>query len=209
MAHSNSGIYEIRNLENGKRYIGSAVNPPNRKRQHFQSLARGDHHSVSLQRAWNKYGADKFKFIQLIICSKENLITYEQDFIDWYKPEYNIAPKAGSQLGFKMSDESKKKLSEAAKRTKNFTGHKHSEETKNRIRKTKTGVKLGKYGKERVEKTSIAMRASKSVLNEELVRKGKQMRRLGAKAQSIADCLGCSIHAVYDFMRGRTYSWVE
>lgn len=156
MAHSHSGIYEIRNLENGKRYIGSAVNPPNRKRQHFQSLARGDHHSVSLQRAWNKYGADKFKFIQLIICSKENLITYEQDFIDGYKPEYNIAPKAGSQLGFKMPDSAKKKMSEAAKRTKNFTGHKHSAESRAKISESRKGKGLGSPSLERRAKISAA-----------------------------------------------------
>lgn len=157
MAHSNSGIYEIRNLENGKRYIGSAVNPPNRKRQHLQSLARGDHHSVSLQRAWNKYGADKFKFIQLIICSKENLITYEQAFIDGYKPEYNIAPRAGSQLGFRMSDTARKKMSES--RPKDFspmTGKKHSDATKAKISASRKGKKSGDMTADRRAKIGAA-----------------------------------------------------
>jgi len=159
MSHSNSGIYQILNLHNGKRYIGSAVNPPNRKRQHFQSLARGDHHSVSLQRAWNKYGADKFKFIQLIFCAKENLITYEQDFIDGYKPEYNISPKAGSQLGFKMSDEARKKMRES--RPKNFspmTGKSHSDATKAKISASRIGKKSGDMTADRRAKISAAQK---------------------------------------------------
>jgi len=39
------------------------------------------------------------------------LIEREQFWIDWLKPKYNLAPKAGSNLGVKYSDEAKTKMS--------------------------------------------------------------------------------------------------
>jgi len=139
-AHHSTGIYEIRNVINGKRYVGSAVNFGNRFRQHAQSLDRGDHHCIALQRAWRMYGACAFQFNRLLVCDKENLIMYEQAVMDGLHPEYNSAPKAGSNLGLRMSDESKAKLSAAAKRTKNFTGKTHSESSRAKISAAKKGV---------------------------------------------------------------------
>lgn len=94
-----TGIYEIRNLVNGKRYVGSAVHFGYRWTKHQSQLAKGNHHSRHLQRAWEKYGSTAFEFRKLIICGRENLIMYEQAAMDAYKPEYNVAPKAGSALG--------------------------------------------------------------------------------------------------------------
>lgn len=136
-----TGIYEIRNTINGKRYIGSAVDFGNRWRQHVQSLIRGDHHCRVLQRAWLRYTPRAFQFNKLLACSKENLIMYEQICMDALKPEYNCAPKAGSQLGYRHSDESRKRMS--ASRAKDFspmTGKKHTEATKARIAAAKRGV---------------------------------------------------------------------
>ena len=52
-----SGIYEILNTANGKRYIGSAVHFARRWYLHCWKLNRGEHHSAKLQNAWNKHGA--------------------------------------------------------------------------------------------------------------------------------------------------------
>lgn len=157
-AEHSSGIYEIRNLVNGKRYIGSAVDFGNRWRVHAQSLARGDHHSKALQRAWLLYGPFAFQFNKLLACSKENLIMYEQICMDAYKPEYNCAPRAGSQLGFKMSEESRAKLSAAAKRTRNFTGRTHSEQSRAKISASRKGKGGGPRSQERLEKIGAAHR---------------------------------------------------
>jgi group I intron endonuclease len=135
-----TGIYEIRNTVNGKKYVGSAVDFGNRWRQHAQSLVRGDHHSIALQRAWVRYGPSAFQFNKLLACSKENLIMYEQICMDALKPEYSVAPRAGSQLGFKMSDEARAKMAEAARRTRNFTGRTHSAESRAKISAAKKGV---------------------------------------------------------------------
>ena len=56
------GIYQIKNLVNGKIYIGSSVDLKRRRKHHFVDLRRNVHHCKYLQRAWNKYGETKFKF---------------------------------------------------------------------------------------------------------------------------------------------------
>lgn len=55
-----SGIYEIVNLVNKKRYVGSAINLRVRWRQHRSALIRGDHANTLLRRAWNKHGEANF-----------------------------------------------------------------------------------------------------------------------------------------------------
>lgn len=203
-----TGIYVIENRINGRRYIGSAMRFNKRWREHLRGLDAGRHHSRFLQRDWLKRGPDAFEFRILLLCAPENLLMYEQAFIDFYRPEYNSAPVAGSQLGFKMPPEAKAKMSEAAKRTRNFTGKSHSAESRARISAAKTGVKRGAYDRERIEKAASAMRKSKSVLTEDLVRKGKELHNAGASHQEVADACGCSYWAASDFIQGRTFRWV-
>lgn len=138
-----SGIYLITNTINNKHYIGSAVSFEGRWTKHKSLLNLNKHKNKHLQNAVNKYGIDNFKFEILYTCSKEELLHYEQIYMDLWKPEYNILKIAGSSLGYKhteetlaklrkpKSDEHKKKLSEACKgRTSSFKGKTHTEENK-------------------------------------------------------------------------------
>lgn len=154
-----SGIYEIRNVVNGKRYVGSAVDFGNRWRQHAQSLNRGDHHSRALQRAWDRYSPRAFQFNKLLVCAKEDLILYEQTLMDALDPEYNCAPKAGSQLGFKHPPESRAKMS--ASRRKDFSpmkGKTHSDAVKAKISESRKGKGGGPRTPERLAKISAALK---------------------------------------------------
>lgn len=110
-----SGIYQIRNLVNDKIYIGSAIKLTKRKNDHLSDLSRGKHCNSYLQRSYDKYGKDKFKFEILMTCPKEDLIRVEQYHLDNYKPEYNICKTAGNVLGIKRTDKTKLKMSLAAK----------------------------------------------------------------------------------------------
>lgn len=74
----NSGIYQIINLVDDKRYIGSTVNFKNRKRFHFSLLVRNIHHNQYIQNAYNKYGKENFEFQILLYCEKKDLLFYEQ-----------------------------------------------------------------------------------------------------------------------------------
>jgi len=112
MTHLNTGIYEIRNTTNGKRYVGSAISFDTRFRAHLNDLRKDKHPNRHLQFAWNKYGEESFQIGPIIICSVKDLLFYEQIILDtFYDSLYNLAPTAGSQLGFRFSKESRLKMS--------------------------------------------------------------------------------------------------
>lgn len=135
----NSGIYEILNSVNGKRYIGSAVSIANRFSVHRGALDRGRHHSRYLQSAWRKHGADNFQFRTLIVCAPRHLLFYEQRAIDAFSPEYNICRNAGNSLGVKWTREAKQRLKVNANHNKHWLGRKHSPETLARMSAAKMG----------------------------------------------------------------------
>ena len=57
-----SGIYSITNVENGKMYIGSAVDLNKRKALHLSTLKNKTHHNYFLQKDFNDYGEKNFNF---------------------------------------------------------------------------------------------------------------------------------------------------
>jgi group I intron endonuclease len=131
-----SGIYEIVNKENGKRYVGSATEFSNRWSEHQCDLNRGRHHSRHLQAAWNKYGRQSFTFNPVLICAKQDLLMYEQIVMDFARPEYNILCIAGSSIGRKATPETRAKISATA------IGRKRSPESIERGAAKRRGVPL-------------------------------------------------------------------
>ncbi|MFH1183921.1 MAG: NUMOD3 domain-containing DNA-binding protein [Chloroflexota bacterium] len=111
-----SGVYQILNRINGKRYVGSAVNLRKRWGSHRSFLRHGNHPNPYLQNAWNLYGSKAFAFGVLeYVPDLERLLEREQHYMDALHPEYNIAPIAGSAFGIKRSEETKQKMSKAQK----------------------------------------------------------------------------------------------
>lgn len=56
------GIFQIRNLVNGKIYIESSVNLDKIWNRHRVQLKMSGHPNEQLQKEWNEYGEDNFKF---------------------------------------------------------------------------------------------------------------------------------------------------
>ena len=108
-----SGVYKITCLHTGNIYIGSSFNIKKRRKEHRGHLNRNTHHSRYLQNSWNKYGAENFKFEILIICDKHNVLFYEQQCLDLYKPKFNTALIAGNIAGVKRTEQQNKELSRA------------------------------------------------------------------------------------------------
>jgi group I intron endonuclease len=112
------GIYAIESINNGRRYVGSAVSIRRRWAEHRRDLALGRHKNSKLQRAWNKYGPENFKFVILEpVLESADLIEREQHWIDRLEvvgTGFNILPTAGSCLGRRHSDETKAKMRAAS-----------------------------------------------------------------------------------------------
>jgi group I intron endonuclease len=93
-----SGIYQIRNVANGKIYIGSTTDFKDRFGRHKTMLRTNKHHSQYLQRSWNKYKGQGFLFEILEYIDNPNLNLLhirEQLWIDFKSPEYNMGSVAG------------------------------------------------------------------------------------------------------------------
>lgn len=161
-----SGIYKIQSKCKPERcYIGSAKNIPHRWKTHLKDLRGVYHKNNKLQNHFNKHGEADFVFSILLGCEISYLIANEQFFIDSYKPWFNIAPKAGSMLGYRFSDSAKENLSRShlgqkawnkglpqsdeqrimnglnKLGNKNMLGKHHSEETKKHWSKIRKGKK--------------------------------------------------------------------
>lgn len=109
-----TGVYEIKNLVNGKVYIGSTVMSFKKRLNHHRSLLRaGTHKNQYLQRAWDKYGEENFQFSILKVVDECCTLEEEQIYLDEVKSEYNINPLASGTPN--MSQET------IEKRTATFT----------------------------------------------------------------------------------------
>ncbi len=183
-----SGIYQIKNLITNKLYIGSAVNFKNRWSKHKSELNKNIHGNKHLQASWNKYGEEAFEFKILEYSETNKLIEREQIYIDWFKPQYNKCPIAGSPLGRKYSKETLDRMSKGQKErykdekqkiarsltligNSNRKGKKASEQTKINISKGKLGVSrsdnarlaisLGNKGKKKTKEHIAKIRESR------------------------------------------------
>jgi hypothetical protein len=58
-----TGVYQFRNVKNGRAYIGSTIRSfDERKAEHIELLAAGKHKTKRLQEEWDEYGPDAFVF---------------------------------------------------------------------------------------------------------------------------------------------------
>lgn len=172
------GIYMLLNRANGKFYVGSAVDLRSRARGHCRKASQGKHENAIVRRAWAKYGAGSFRFLVIeYVQGRESLIPREQFYLDSLRPDYNIAPRAGSPLGLRRSEETKAK-SRAAK-----LGKKASLETRARISAALRGRKMSP---ESIAKTAAALRGRPKSAEHRAklsaVRKGRPGRRHTAES---------------------------
>jgi len=118
------GIYLIRNSRTGNGYVGQSARMRKRIADHFNLLRKNTHPNPHLQHAFNKYGEDAFSYDFEVVCEspterdvlEEAYLTGEVVF-DATPIYYNISKTAHVPM----------------------RGRKHTEETKEKIRRTKLG----------------------------------------------------------------------
>ena len=144
MAYKITGIYCIENIVNHKKYIGQSVNIKDRWKHHINSLKRNEHDNKYLQRSYQKYGENNFKFYLLEECSKEELDEKEKYWIkklDTYQNGYNLTTGGSGIKTWIPTDEFKNKMSQivSGKNNPNY-GNKWTDEMKENLSKKRKGL---------------------------------------------------------------------
>lgn len=134
----------------GKNYVGSSSSIRDRWYQHRCDLRFNRHHSVMLQRAWNKYGECSFDLVTLEECTADKLFEREAfhlTALDSANPckGYNTLLKPGSGLGYKHTEETRARMSASHRKIpkerrlefcRSFVGRKHTPETRAKMAET-------------------------------------------------------------------------
>jgi group I intron endonuclease len=143
-----SAVYQIRNVANGNRYVGSSSDVRARWRAHRRCLNLGKHHAPHLQAAWTKYGPDAFVFEYLETCSPDALFAVEQRYLDANRGSlYNCQPNAGGGRGYRLPEEQKRKIGLAN------TGRRWTEEEKRMLGEARRGILHSDETKRRMSET--------------------------------------------------------
>lgn len=137
------GIYAIQNNINGKIYVGQSVDIERRWQQEKNMKRLNEH----LLRAMKKYSVENFSFYVLEECEKEKLNEREAFYIKLYHSidtEFGYNKTSGGDSAFsrpyqKLSDEHKRKISEANK------GHHQTQETIKKSLETRKKSLLEKH----------------------------------------------------------------
>ena len=139
-------IYQIRNLKNGKIYVGSTDNPKERWDSHRWKLSGDSHHNDHLQNTYNRHGIDIFIF-EIIhtqeVKDREELYDIEDKWIiktDCLNPEVGYNLKLGSH-GPVHSPETLEKMRMANYGKFNpFYGKHHTDEAKEKMSESHKGM---------------------------------------------------------------------
>jgi group I intron endonuclease len=144
-------IYKIRNVVNQHYYVGSTVDSRKRFWEHRKDLRLGRHVCIRLQRAWDKYGEDCFKFeIVEQLEGRDLLLPAEQKWLDeHYGAEYCYNTSASADTPMRdATPEMRAHLSAKAKAWHEANEHPrlgvhHDEETLMRMSESRKGKHAG------------------------------------------------------------------
>lgn len=148
-----SGIYCIENITDGKKYIGKGSDIKKRWSDHIYLFKNNKHYNSYMQRIWNKYGKNVFKFYIIEECNKNNLVSKEKYYIKKMKTKtpngYNLTD--GGEGMENPSIETRRKISIAS------GNRHHADETKKKMSILYSGNGNPMFGRKHSRKTKIKM----------------------------------------------------
>jgi group I intron endonuclease len=164
-------VYQILNKINHKVYIGATIRPPKERwRKHLNWHTKRNY---ALYQAMREYGPHNFEFSILEHTdSQESLNELESKYIQEYNSYffqensrgYNMTLGGSGSHGNKLSDEAKRKLSDALSGSNNYWygkggtcnpmwGKTHSTEVRRRLSEANMGTNNPMWGKTHSEET--------------------------------------------------------
>lgn len=194
--------------------MGQSIRPAKRKKEHFDSLNCDKHYNEYLQRSFNKHGSEAFCFFILEKCDDENLNKRELHYINKLKTHdrsrgYNL--RGGGDY-FRLSDDSKRKISETRKQRissgeiKTMKGYKWSEETRKRVKEEKRLL----YSNPEFRK-GIAVKLSiiASTIPIEVVADIKELMKQDRTVEDISKQTGVKLSIINHIYYLKSHTWVK
>lgn len=163
------GVYAITNKRNGKCYVGSSICVSGRLDAHRRCLRRGAYGTHHLQRAWDRYGEEAFRFDVLETCEAGQVLVKEQYWIDNLNSAdrrfgYNLCAVAGGGMkGLKHKAETKAHWSKIRKGIVPVAATAAAAEAnrgRERPAEVREKIRAGNRGKKRSEDTKAKIKAS-------------------------------------------------
>lgn len=132
------GVYLIRNIINGKVYVGASTRIGARLHSHIaalrtKNLKQENEHFIN---SWHKHGEDKFVYVIIEECKKEQLRAREFFWTNYYKatnPKHGFNKRLDSENGMITHPETRVKLIAAL--TKRFENQEERDKTGKRFKK--------------------------------------------------------------------------
>jgi len=160
-------IYRILNKVNGKSYIGQTVyDCPKRRWNVHKNNCKNEKYQQYIYRAIRKDGLENFEFTVIYKCETNLLSELESKYISEFNTfgegGYNMTSGGEGRRGYKLSEETKQKISLAGK--KRVT----SEETRKKLAIASTGRVYSQETREKLRKA-----ATKAIKKSETVQKIK------------------------------------
>lgn len=205
-------IYKWTNKVNGKSYIGQTVSESGRRRGHLTSKYKTPFHC-----ALKKYGVENFDYTVLEYVNESKLSEREIYWIkyyDTYNTGYNLTEGGEGTRGFhyKMSEETKRKLSESKKRNPHIPWNKgkhgvYSEET---LRKIGTVNREGRMTEEARKKISEAIKGRPSPmkgakLSDETKKKISESVKISFEKNNVGEKLSKALKGKPSKRKGKHY----
>lgn len=147
-------LYKISNALNDKIYIGQTIDPYKRWCAH-KTKSKSIKPTMYIHNAMSKYGIENFKF-EIIASSKTQHDTNEAEkqLIKqyeslYYQNGYNLSIGGEAKSGYKLSEETKRKISESEK------GKIISDESKIRMSLARSGISCPEISRKRQSETKF------------------------------------------------------
>lgn len=197
-------VYCIKNLKNGRIYIGSSLEYGKRKSVHLRQLKQNKHHNFKLQSDFNE--GHEFEFSVMVETTQSDLRKEELSLFKKHKPFYNIALDTVAPMeGRKHSAETIEKFKKVI-RPKGYKKEPWTPELRAKMKIARTGLKRDDAFKERRRKEALADDRVKYLKEsiEELKKpvsdnKGNTFDSLS----EAAEFHGISVQTVCDILKGR------